>query len=456
MEFPGWIRSLVGMVGGAPLPEGDKHGCWALQRALEGLADELENGSADALADAKRAILETYEAGEGREKMRAAFEGDDGFEKFVPKLVAQLRQMAHKADLAGGSLEAAEARIYSIMGILALELAFSWKWGPAAPLAEGIAIAAARFGLMRMAMQLLLRMGMEGFAPFLARLGVRVVAHGAFGATIAGGLDFGIQQWEIHHGHQDEFDHTAFQTMLAAGFGGGALASGGLFSATKLLGPAFAASPVKMALLGMGLGGTLGGAGGWLGGGLYGQYVAHNPDAWHFDWRMISAGVLGAGFSMGGRHAISAIVGEPRGGPFMRMASQLGIDVNDMTPLAKPGGSHANQSFGIREGWAEAGKVGRSLDQEGSNTGYVGKRRLTEPSDGNTVQPKLSEAPEPSTTARIAGTPGTIDTTPDATAGPGSPSGRVQHTGELPHQGDVPVACAATRDTAGAPSVRPG
>ncbi|MFQ6395307.1 GNAT family N-acetyltransferase [Nocardia sp. KC 131] len=313
---------LLGVVGGAEYPDGDEEGMWQLEAALRQAATELRKCLPD-VANGKRSAVDAYPSGDGIKAMTVAY---DRFADHIPELAEHFEQLAVQAGDAGGSIEAAKLQIYSSLVFLALELAASKAFGPAAPAMDMASFAATRFALRVVGNWLRSKLFGAGVPKLVARFALQLSGHAALGGVMGLAQDAGVQLWEIGQGHQSTgYNTTQTLSAAAAGAAGGAAGFGfskGLqkFSTTGWgldhLNPArmFAADIIGSSVVG--------GVAGWLGG------AAVTGDL-TFDYRMFSSGVVGAGVSMGAHHYIDSWAHLNPGG----YAATLNTRIGPMTKL---------------------------------------------------------------------------------------------------------------------------
>ncbi|WP_459545767.1 WXG100-like domain-containing protein [Nocardia sp. X0981] len=404
------LHGLLGMVGGAEWPEGDEDLMWELARALRAEADALEATMPD-IRRVHAEALEAYPAGEAHQAMDDIF---DKVESYLPEAVETLRGLAQSARDTGGAIESAKLQIYSALVLLALELILSKLFPPTSAVQDAAAIAATRLTLQAIARWLLAGIANAGWRKMLPQLAVRLAGHGLLGGGIAGLQDIAIQKWEIEHGNQSTgFRSEQTLAAIGSGVGGGILGAGAALGVQRLRftdwGLDHLTTPRTLGLQLVG-GGILGGVGGWLGGGLVtGDFT--------FDYRMISAGIIGAGTSIGGHQGIHVLGARNPGGPIENLSRRVGpiIKLGQMLG-ADPG------DFPVRPRMSTT--VGRDPQAQSSPAAP----------GGGTIRVDLTPAPAPRS---------------ESPAGPPVPWSRPPEPGAPPPPS--PMAAAEAR----APGIRP-
>ncbi|WP_459545878.1 WXG100-like domain-containing protein [Nocardia sp. X0981] len=366
--LPEPLQVLLGLVGGAEWPDGDEDRMWELARVLRAGADALESAAPD-VRRAHHEALAAYPTGRAHEAMDGLFQE---IERFLPQVVESLRGLATSARDTGGAIESAKFQIWSALALLALELIISKLFPATSALQDAAAMAATRTTLQAVARWLLVNIGALGWRQAIPSLAVRLAGHGILGGGIAALQDTAIQLWAIEHGNQSEgFRYEQLSAMIGGGFGGG-VAAGGFGQVVQRLrytdwGLDHLTMPRTLGLQIVG-GGVLGGLGGWLGGGLVsGDFT--------FDYRMISAGVIGAGAAVGSHQGMHAFGMRHSGGrieslsrrvgPIIKLGQMLGVDpgeapVRARTPVTvgrEPGagGTPAAPAGPVIRGYAEPG-----------------------------------------------------------------------------------------------------
>ncbi len=290
-----WEPPLAGTLGwlvGMKWPDGNEDSMWGIADDWKSSAKDLR--SIDADIDAAIAAVRTaYPTGDGGDKiieqLRTMRVGDQS----IDKLAEWFETIAGTAENTGTELEYTKLMFYTTLITLAADIAAAWLFPPTAPMAEGAAIGIGRIAvriLTRRAIDFLGKEGLKATEISLMRFALRqTIIGGALGAL----QDGGIQAYQHEFGRRSEINTQ--QLLLSAGGG----AAGGLVAAPigkwlpKALVNPIAKAPIKQItaekaanFLGGGIAGGVAGLAGWaVSGG-----VTHN---WHFDPRVVTAGIAG-------------------------------------------------------------------------------------------------------------------------------------------------------------------
>ncbi|WP_455429491.1 alpha/beta hydrolase [Nocardia tengchongensis] len=290
-----WEPPLAGTLGwlvGMKWPDGNEDSMWGIADDWKSSAKDLRSIDADIDA-AIAAVRQAYPTGDGGDKiieqLRTMRVGDQS----IDKLAEWFETIAGTAENTGTELEYTKLMFYTTLITLAADIAAAWLFPPTAPMAEGAAIGIGRIAvriLTRRAIDFLGKEGLKATEISLMRFALKqTIIGGALGAL----QDGGIQAYQHEFGRRSEINTQ--QLLLSAG--GGAV--GGLVAAPigkwlpKALVNPIAKAPIKQItaekaanLLGGGITGGVAGLAGWaVSGG-----VTHN---WHFDPRVVTAGIAG-------------------------------------------------------------------------------------------------------------------------------------------------------------------
>ncbi|MFE3696649.1 alpha/beta hydrolase [Nocardia tengchongensis] len=290
-----WEPPLAGTLGwlvGMKWPDGNEDSMWGIADDWKSSAKDLRSIDADIDA-AIAAVRQAYPTGDGGDKiieqLRTMRVGDQS----IDKLAEWFETIAGTAENTGTELEYTKLMFYTTLITLAADIAAAWLFPPTAPMAEGAAIGIGRIAvriLTRRAIDFLGKEGLKATEISLMRFALKqTIIGGALGAL----QDGGIQAYQHEFGRRSEINTQ--QLLLSAGGG----AAGGLVAAPigkwlpKALVNPIAKAPIKQItaekaanLLGGGIAGGVAGLAGWaVSGG-----VTHN---WHFDPRVVTAGIAG-------------------------------------------------------------------------------------------------------------------------------------------------------------------
>ncbi|MGW4351641.1 alpha/beta hydrolase [Nocardia sp. NPDC004582] len=290
-----WEPPLAGTLGwlvGMKWPDGNEDSMWAIADDWKSSAEDLRSIDADIDA-AIAAVRVAYPIGDGGDQIIAQLQSMRTGDQSIDKLAEWFDTIAGTAENTGTELEYTKLMFYTTLVTLAADIAAAWLFPPTAPLAEGAAIGIGRIAvriLTRRAIDFLGKEGLEATKISLMRFALKqTLVGGALGAL----QDGGIQAYQHEFGRRSEINTQ--QLLLSAGGG----AAGGLVAAPlgKWLPQAMvnriAKAPIKQItaekaanLLGGGIAGGVAGLAGWaVSGG-----VTHN---WHFDPRVVTAGIAG-------------------------------------------------------------------------------------------------------------------------------------------------------------------
>ncbi|WP_433670693.1 alpha/beta hydrolase [Nocardia sp. CA-136227] len=290
-----WEPPLAGTLGwlvGMKWPDGNEDSMWGIADDWKSSAKDLRSIDAD-IDEAIAAVRRAYPTGDGGDKiieqLRTMRVGDQS----IDKLAEWFETIAGTAENTGTELEYTKLMFYTTLITLAADIAAAWLFPPTAPMAEGAAIGIGRIAvriLTRRAINFLGKEGLKATEISLMRFALRqTIIGGALGAL----QDGGIQAYQHEFGRRSEINTQ--QLLLSAGGG----AAGGLVAAPigrwlpQAMVNQIAKAPIKKItaekasnLLGGGIAGGVAGLAGWaVSGG-----VTHN---WHFDPRVVTAGIAG-------------------------------------------------------------------------------------------------------------------------------------------------------------------
>ncbi|MFJ9744036.1 hypothetical protein, partial [Streptomyces sp. NPDC101166] len=290
-----WEPPLAGTLGwlvGMKWPDGNEDSMWGIADDWKSSAKDLRSIDAD-IDEAIAAVRRAYPTGDGGDKiieqLRTMRVGDQS----IDKLAEWFETIAGTAENTGTELEYTKLMFYTTLITLAADIAAAWLFPPTAPMAEGAAIGIGRIAvriLTRRAINFLGKEGLKATQISLMRFALRqTIIGGALGAL----QDGAIQAYQHEFGRRSEINTQ--QLLLSAGGG----AAGGLVAAPigrwlpQAMVNQIAKAPIKKItaekasnLLGGGIAGGVAGLAGWaVSGG-----VTHN---WHFDPRVVTAGIAG-------------------------------------------------------------------------------------------------------------------------------------------------------------------
>ncbi|MFE3222517.1 alpha/beta hydrolase [Nocardia sp. NPDC059228] len=288
--------SGLGWLVGMQWPEGNEDLMWAIADDWKSSAGKLRGIDAD-IDEAIAAVRRAYPTGDGGDKIIAQLQGMRTGDQSIDKLAEWFETISGTANNTGTQLEYTKLMFYTTLLTLAADIAAAWLFPPTAPMAEGAIIGVGRITVRILTRRAIDFLGKEAEkATEIAMMKFirnQVLIGGALGAL----QDGAIQAYQSQFGRRDGIDMKQLGLSAAGGAAGGLLAApigrlapkAMLNAVTKQWGKDVAEKMVTQKaanLLSGGIAGGVAGLGGWaVSGG-----ITHN---WHFDPRVVTAGIAG-------------------------------------------------------------------------------------------------------------------------------------------------------------------
>ncbi|MBU3065391.1 hypothetical protein KO481_28170 [Nocardia sp. NEAU-G5] len=169
--------SWLGYIAGAPWPQGDEDGLWAMGDAWQQAADQVR-ALITAVEQAQRDTAAAYPSGTGSDQIAQSFGELEQGTGSLADLADQLAQAATACTGTGTQLQATKLTIIVSLVMLGYEIMMAWLFPPTAPAVEASAIGATRLFVQQLVEQTFGRIAawverlidaLREFAPFIVR-----------------------------------------------------------------------------------------------------------------------------------------------------------------------------------------------------------------------------------------------------------------------------------------------
>ncbi|WP_446224411.1 WXG100-like domain-containing protein [Nocardia sp. IBHARD005] len=390
-----WEPPLAGILGylvGMQWPEGNEDLLWGLADDWKGAATNLKSVDSEIVA-AMNAVRQAYPTGDGGDKMIAQLQSLRTGESSIFELAKWFDSVAGSADRTGTQIEYTKLMFHTTLVMLAADIAAAWLFPPTAPAAEG-----AILGLGRVIVRFITTGTVKQIAKEVPKLAsASMLKFAVRTAAIGGGLgavqDLGVQGYQALNGRRDGIDMKQLGLTALGGAAGGAVAGpmgivgGRMLFKEQVEGAAQKSlTTVSKNLLIGGVSGAGAGLAGWA------ANAAVTGD-WHFDPRVLSAGVAGGALPSGASHLPSAFGRDApmAGNSLGNSPTKGGMNPSDPSPAGTSPDASGRQGDSV-------GLGDQASEGQGLSSGRAGDASQPESAPGSAdhAQPGAREAAQPS------------------------------------------------------------
>ncbi|MFJ4658136.1 alpha/beta hydrolase [Nocardia sp. NPDC088792] len=284
-----WKPPAAGALGwlvGMQWPDGNEDRMWDLADDWKSSATDLRSINDDIDA-AIAAVRQAYPIGDGGDQIIAQLQDMRSGNQSIDKLAEWFESTAASANKTGTELEYTKLMFYTTLVTLAADIACAWLFPPTAPAAEGALIGVAKIAVRLITRKAVQELGEEGVKLTALALVKYSLRTALIGGLMGGLQDGAIQEYQHEFGRRDDVDLRQLGLSALGGFVGGLVAA----PIGKLTEPWAKGIENRLGrgLTNMGIGAIAGGTAG-LGGWAVSGGFTHD---WHFDPRVITAGMAG-------------------------------------------------------------------------------------------------------------------------------------------------------------------
>lgn len=443
----------LGWAVGMEWPEGNEDLMWDLADDWRAAASALAGIDHD-IDDAIAAIRAAYPEGAGGEQMIRQLRAMRSGEGSVEELVKWFHGVAETAEATGNEFEYTKLMFHATLVLLAAEIALVWLFPPTAPAEEAVLIAGTRVGVRMLIRRLLTRLSEQSLkhalmAALKSPFGKRLLIHMAIDAGMNAVPDLAIQGYQSLFGRRHGVDWGQVALSGVTGAVGGLAGAGAGRAALGPMAKIFGDKTFGGRLVADRMAGLVGGGANALG--AYATQGALTGD-WHFDPRMITAGMLPGAMHGAGHGPGPGMREHPKGlggsdfdgagthpGRILQSESAVrAASTTDGSPPAHVTGTDASDGARGTDG---------AVSRGGTDVRPAGTERAANPSAGNT----RASVPEHGDSAGPVGErSGDSATTAPPNRTPPGPVARPSDPGSPPPA--RPVESTSTASTPGAES----
>ncbi|MBV0919271.1 WXG100-like domain-containing protein [Mycobacteroides chelonae] len=232
ISIPGWLQWVAYIAGADGWPQGDEDALYELGEIWKAGADDVLE-LVDDLAAARTAAMSALE-GEAAAEFDKQFQKIFGGDASAEKIAAVMKSCGETARTTGRDVEHTKLIILGMLALAAAQIiALMWSLFGSALIAGVVTLF--RYGITRAIVQLIEQIAAR-VAEFAAKnalkklvlgkltftaIGKTAGTYAAVGAGLGGGLEFGIQRYQISEGHRDGYDLKEIGLAAGTGFVGG-------------------------------------------------------------------------------------------------------------------------------------------------------------------------------------------------------------------------------------------